>query len=92
VPFAIAGIYAVLSLVTFISYGIDKSAARKGARRTPEAELHVLSLLGGWPGALIAQRVFRHKTRKQPFRAYFWVTVVVNCVALVWLLTRFASA
>jgi uncharacterized membrane protein YsdA (DUF1294 family) len=91
-PLAIAGIYAALSVLTFTVYGIDKSAARRGTQRTPEAELHLLALLGGWPGALVAQRVFRHKTRKQPFRAYFWVTVAVNCGALVWLLSRFASA
>ena len=89
---AIIGAYAVLSLVTFIAYGLDKSAARRGAWRTPEAELHLLALLGGWPGALIAQRFFRHKTRKQPFRTIFWGTVVVNSVALVWLLTRLVLA
>ena len=41
-------------------------------------------LVGGWPGALVARRVFRHKTTKQPFRTIFWVTVIANCVALAW--------
>jgi uncharacterized membrane protein YsdA (DUF1294 family) len=39
----------------------------------------------GWPGALAARRVFRHKTTKQPFRTIFWGTVIANCVALAWL-------
>jgi uncharacterized membrane protein YsdA (DUF1294 family) len=68
--------------VTFLVYAWDKSAARRGAWRVPESTLHVLALLGGWPGALLAQRVLRHKTRKQPFGAIFWVTVLANCLAL----------
>lgn len=47
--------------------------------------LHLVSLLGGRPGALLAQKVFRHKARKQPFQAVFWVAVLVNCLALAWL-------
>ena len=73
----------VFSVISFAVYGADKSAARRGARRTPERTLHLLSLAGGWPGALVAQLVFRHKTVKQPFRAVFWGTVVVNCAGLV---------
>lgn len=74
----------LMSLFAFALYRADKSAAIQGARRTPEATLQVVSLLGGWPGALIAQRVYRHKTRKQPFQTLFWVTVVTNCAALIW--------
>jgi uncharacterized membrane protein YsdA (DUF1294 family) len=81
-------VYVVLSAVTFLVYRADKSAARRGGKRVPEATLHILSLLGGWPGALVAQQVFRHKTRKQPFRTVFWVTVAVNCVGLVWVVGR----
>ena len=66
--------------------GADKAAARQGRWRTPESTLHTLALVGGWPGALVAQRVFRHKTTKQPFRTIFWFTVVANCAALAWLL------
>lgn len=90
-PAVVAAAYAVMSLLTFIVYGIDKSAARKGAWRTPEAQLHLLALAGGWPGAFIAQRVFHHKTRKQPFQTIFRGTVLINCAALallVWLLAR----
>jgi uncharacterized membrane protein YsdA (DUF1294 family) len=75
----------VFSVIAFAVYGWDKSAARRGARRIPERTLHLLSLAGGWPGALVAQLVFRHKTIKQPFRAIFWGTVVVNCSGLAML-------
>ncbi|MFS3129498.1 DUF1294 domain-containing protein [Nocardioides sp. Bht2] len=74
--------YAALSLVTFAAYGLDKSAARRGRRRVPENRLHLLAIVGGWPGALAAQRTFRHKTVKQPFRAIFWATVAANCAGL----------
>lgn len=78
--------YALMSVVTFTVYAADKSAARRGAQRVPESTLHVLSLLGGWPGALAAQQMLRHKTRKQPFRAVFWATVAINCLVLAWAL------
>lgn len=86
------GAYLVLSAVAFVMYGRDKVAATRGTWRTPEAALHLIAILGGWPGALLGQRVFRHKTRKQPFRAVFWFTVIVNCLALVWLLSRLPGA
>ena len=80
--FVLAAVYAVMSAITFVVYAADKSAARQGRRRVPEATLHMLSAIGGWPGAFIGQQVLRHKTRKQPFRTVFWVTVVVNCALL----------
>lgn len=78
--------YCLFSVVGFAMYRADKLAAVRGAWRTPEADLHAIALLGGWPGALVARRVFRHKTRKQPFRTIFWGTVIANCVALAWLI------
>lgn len=78
--------YLLLSGISFTMYRADKSAAAvSGRRRTPESTLHTIDLLGGWPGALVARHVFRHKTVKQPFRTVFWLTVVVNCAALAWL-------
>ena len=65
-------------IVTYGVYAIDKSAATKGARRTPENTLHLLSLAGGWPGAAVAQQKLRHKSRKESFLAVFWITVFVN--------------
>ena len=88
VPPAIFAIYLVASLVTFAAYAMDKSAARKGAWRTQESTLHVLSLLGGWPGALVAQQKLRHKSKKQSFRTVFWFTVIVNVGAFVWISTQ----
>ncbi|MCE8027704.1 DUF1294 domain-containing protein [Halomonas daqingensis] len=85
VPMQLIAAYALLSVITFAMYGIDKAAAGKGRRRTPEATLLFAGLIGGWPGALIAQRLFRHKTRKQPFQAIFWGGVVMNCGVVGWL-------
>ncbi len=86
-PLQVLVLYLVASLATFIVYAFDKSAARKGGRRTPESNLHLLSLVGGWPGAIVAQQKLRHKSRKPSFRAVFWVTVLLNCGVFVWLFT-----
>jgi uncharacterized membrane protein YsdA (DUF1294 family)/cold shock CspA family protein len=86
VPMTILLVYLVVSAVTFAAYALDKLAARQGRRRTSESTLHLLALAGGWPGASIAQYHLRHKTRKQPFRAVFRATVVLNCAAFAWLL------
>jgi uncharacterized membrane protein YsdA (DUF1294 family) len=80
--------YLAMSVLCFCSYALDKSAARRGERRTPESRLLVLGLLGGWPGALLAQQWLRHKTVKQPFRTMFWMSVVVNAGAFLWLSLR----
>jgi len=87
IPSFVIALYLVASLLTFIIYAIDKSAARKDTWRTQESTLHLLSLVGGWPGALIAQQKLRHKTKKQSFRAVFWLTVLLNCGVFIWLLT-----
>ncbi|WP_420472694.1 DUF1294 domain-containing protein [Noviherbaspirillum sp. ST9] len=79
---AVFAVYATVSLAAFIAYGLDKSAARRKLRRTPESTLHALGVAGGWPGALAAQFLFRHKTSKQSFQVMFWVTAGVNCAAL----------
>lgn len=72
----------VLSAVTLLVYAHDKAAAERDGWRTSESSLHTLALLGGWPGALVARHAFRHKTRKQPFRTIFWVTVIIHVSAL----------
>jgi uncharacterized membrane protein YsdA (DUF1294 family) len=80
---ALALIYLVLSVATYVMYAVDKSAARRaGSRRIPERNLHVVSILGGWPGAIMAQRTLRHKTQKRSFRRTFGLTVVANLLAL----------
>ncbi len=77
--------YLVASLLTFILYAVDKSAAQKGSWRIQESTLHLFSLAGGWLGAMIAQQTFRHKSKKQSFRIVFWVTVFLNIAVFVWL-------
>lgn len=76
--------YAVISLLTFISYWLDKRKAQAGRWRIPEANLQLLSLIGGWPGALLAQSYLRHKSKKRAFLSVFWLTVLVNLAALSW--------
>ena len=72
----------ILSIVSFVLYGLDKRRAVYGGRRVPEFTLQLLAFLGGWPGALLGQRQFRHKTKKTPFLIVFWF-LVVSHVALV---------
>jgi len=76
--------YLTVSLFTFILYAVDKSAAKNGSWRTQESTLHFFSLAGGWPGAVIAQQTLRHKSKKQSFRAVFWVTVILNVAVFLW--------
>ena len=78
--------YMVMSLVTFAAYAADKSAAARGGFRTQESALHLLEFAGGWPGALIAQRALRHKTRKRSYQVGFWVCVAMNLAALIFVL------
>ncbi|PKN40953.1 MAG: DUF1294 domain-containing protein [Deltaproteobacteria bacterium HGW-Deltaproteobacteria-18] len=87
-PSFASGWYVAVSLVAFLVYAKDKWAARGGRWRTQESTLHLLSLVGGWPGALAAQAMLRHKSRKQSFRVAFWWTVVMNCGVLGWMLTE----
>ena len=84
--------YLLISLITFFVYASDKVAAKDGAWRIQESTLHLLALVGGWPGALIAQQKLRHKSKKQSFRSAFWVTVFVNVGVLAWMLTAAGSA
>lgn len=72
----------VFNLVTFFVYWQDKFAATRGAWRTAENTLHLFGLAGGWPGAWFAHRILRHKSAKQAFRDLYWVTAVLNVMAL----------
>ncbi|WP_318440087.1 cold shock and DUF1294 domain-containing protein [Photobacterium leiognathi] len=82
-PYQVLVAYLVLSVVTFAVYAHDKRAAQAEKWRTKEATLHLLALIGGWPGALWAQKILRHKSQKQPFKAILWLTIIVNCAAFV---------
>ena len=74
-------VYVGASVLAFMAYAIDKNAAQRGAWRTPEKTLHLLALMGGWPGALVAQQLLRHKSTKAEFRSVFWITVLANISA-----------
>nr|WP_320135702.1 DUF1294 domain-containing protein [uncultured Amphritea sp.] len=84
-PLLIPALFVSVSLLTLAIYYKDKSAAVAGAWRTPESRLHLLALLGGWPGAIIAQQTLRHKTQKKSFRVTFWFTLLLNISAFGWL-------
>jgi len=92
IPVLVAGAMIGLSVVAYVVYWFDKSAALRGSQRTPESTLHFVGLLGGWPGALVAQQQFRHKTIKQPFQMVFWGTVVLNLVLVAWLVLSGTAA
>jgi len=87
-----AGIVSVLaSVVAFLAYADDKARASRNAWRIPEVNLHLIALCGGWPGALAAQHLLRHKNRKQAFQVVFWSTVVLNIGGLVLWKTAIAN-
>lgn len=74
-------LYAVLggmSVIAFLFYGCDKRQAVRNRPRIPEIVLHLLALLGGSPGALLGQLVFRHKTKKLSFRIVFLAIVLLQ--------------
>ena len=73
--------YALASIVTLGAYGLDKRAATKGRWRTKEKTLHTLELIGGWPGALAGQALFRHKTRKTSFKLVLWSIIALHVAA-----------
>ncbi len=81
-PFIVPSIYLAASIIAFLAYAIDKSAAQNNQWRTQESTLHLLGLVGGWPGALLAQQTLRHKSKKKEFQTVFWATVFINCTAL----------
>jgi uncharacterized membrane protein YsdA (DUF1294 family) len=81
-PWMFLWLYLGASLLSFVVYALDKSAAKAGGQRVPENTLHILALVGGWPGALYAQERLRHKSSKQSFRFVFWTTVLLNLFAL----------
>ncbi|MCD9005973.1 DUF1294 domain-containing protein [Luteimonas sp. XNQY3] len=73
---------AGLNALTAAAYALDKHAARHGRWRTPESQLHLLELLGGWPAAGLAQQALRHKRAKPAYRKMFAAMVVLHLLAL----------
>ena len=87
IPLQLIYLYAAMSAAAFFLYTKDKKAAEWGGWRTPERTLHIVSLLGGWPGAGLAQSFLRHKSKKLSFRITYWITALINCGVLYWLIT-----
>ena len=85
VPLFLPVVFVVASLAVFLAYAFDKSAAMNRRRRTPENVLHLMNLLGGWPGGLVASQLFRHKSTKVGFRVVFHACIVLNCAAVGWI-------
>ena len=81
-PTNIATYIAVINVVAFAAFGIDKLAARRGAWRIPEARLLGFAFFGGSPGAYAGRGLFRHKTRKQPFSGALHTIATVQLIAL----------
>jgi uncharacterized membrane protein YsdA (DUF1294 family)/cold shock CspA family protein len=82
--FWLLGYLIGINLAAFGLYGYDKSAAQAGRLRVPERVLHSLELLGGTPGAFIAQRLFHHKTRKVSYRIVFWLIFAAQAAVVAW--------
>lgn len=84
-------LYALSSLLSIVMYHRDKAAACHNRWRTPERTLHWLAFMGGWPGAMLAQYWFRHKSAKPAFRRWFWCTVLLNIALLAYCLSYGAA-
>lgn len=83
VPGWVAALYLGASVVCFVVYAIDKSAAAADRWRVSEDTLLGLGLVGGWPGAIVAQQILRHKSNKATFRSQFWATVIANILGFL---------
>jgi len=84
--------YLVASILTLAFYCNDKFAAENRSWRTPESTLQMFALLGGWPGALIAQNLLRHKISKSAFMTQFWLMVFINVIGLYcWYFTDYVT-
>lgn len=81
-----AVLLVLVNLWTILAFWRDKRRAVAGDRRIAEADLLILALAGGSPGALLARRLFRHKTRKQPFSTQLFVIVAIQAGAAIGLL------
>ena len=78
--------YIAIGIITYIVYAKDKAAAQNNNWRTAETTLHILSALGGWVGAMVAQTYLRHKSQKADFRVAYYLTVVINLAGLLFVL------
>ncbi len=71
------------NLVAFALWGFDKLQARRSGWRVPETALHLMSLLGATPAALIGMKLFRHKTMKMHFKLTYAVLLLVQIAVVI---------
>jgi uncharacterized membrane protein YsdA (DUF1294 family)/cold shock CspA family protein len=88
VPLYVPAIYALASLAALLAYSADKQKAQTGRWRMSESRLHFVELIGGWPGALVAQQLFRHKNRKGSYQLEYWCIVALHVGVLGWVVLR----
>lgn len=79
---------AALSAIAFGMAAWDKARARRGGRRVPERALLLAALAGGSPGLVAAMLLVRHKTRKPSFLAGVALILLLQGLALAWILRR----
>ncbi len=82
-PHIAAFIFVGANLIVFLYYYQDKVSAIRKNWRTPESTLHFMSLIGGWSGAYIAQKMFRHKHKKTSFMMVYKLTILINCSVII---------
>ncbi len=75
------------NLAAFAAMGWDKSCAERGERRIAERTLLAFAAAGGGPGAVLAQQLFRHKTRKQPFAGLLYAILIAQLAGAAYLLS-----
>lgn len=86
---ALLAVYLLLAnAFAFGAFALDKAAAESNRRRIPERSLLLIALAGGSLGALTAQQVMRHKTRKQPFRALLIAIALLHLALALTLVFR----
>lgn len=78
----------LVSLTSYWCIYLDKEKAKKNTWRTPEYTLHLLELLGGWPGSYIAQTQFHHKIKKMSYQLTFWA-IVIAYQPVSWFILQF---
>lgn len=91
-PWTVLGYMAAMNALSYVAYALDKRAARSDGWRTPEARLHFIDLLGGWPAGLLAQKRLRHKTGKQSFQIAYRATVLLHLTAVIWLFSSYGAS
>lgn len=70
--------FVVINIITYLAYWVDKRAAVRGEWRIPERNLHALEMIGGWSGALLAQKILHHKNKKKSYQGEFAFVLIMQ--------------